>query len=80
MGWDGIGLNGMEWAGKRWNGGEMRWDELGCISSRINDDLKVMSLIFKVNCYVTRAEELKQHLKQRSASKIAREPGHVLSE
>ncbi|CAB4008599.1 Serine threonine- kinase ULK3 [Paramuricea clavata] len=34
----------------------------------------------KVNGYVARAEELKLHLKQRSASKIAREPGHVLRE
>ena len=62
---------------------EMRWDGMRSIGMNLISKkhcLNVISLILKVNCYVARAEELKQHLKQRSASKIAREPGHVLSE
>ena len=71
----------MGWIEMRWDG--MGWDGMGSAGMNLiskKDYWKVISLILKVNCYVARAEELKQHLKQRSASEVAREPGHVLSE
>ena len=50
------------------------------VSTDVTDLFSFQYFSSQVNGYIKRAEELKQHLKTRSTSKVEREPAEILSE